>query len=123
MSEEVKEGEIVPIDDEDKESNDTYEVSVNLRKMTWGDNMIHVRFQLLTETIGDTSDDADPKARMAALKELLEGFDDLTAYLNRVAKVKRNGVRIHMNDVPQAFIPDVMASIAAAQKSGRTAKN
>lgn len=123
MSEEVKEGEIVPIDDEDEESNDTYEVSVNLRKMTWGDNMIHVRFQLLTETIGDTSDDADPKARMAALKELLEGFDDLTAYLNRVAKVKRNGVRIHMNDVPQAFIPDVMASIAAAQKSGRTAKN
>lgn len=123
MSEEVKEGEIVPIDDEDEESNDTYEVSVNLRKMTWGDNMIHVRFQLLTETIGDTSDDADPKARMAALKELLEGFDDLTAYLNRVAKVKRNGVRIHMNDVPQAFIPEVMASIAAAQKSGRTAKN
>lgn len=123
MSEEVKEGEIVPIDDEDEESNDTYEVSVNLRKMTWGDNMIHVRFQLLTETIGDTSDDADPKARMAALKELLEGFDDLTAYLNRVAKVKRNGVRIHMNDVPQAFIPDVMASIAAAQKSNRTAKN
>lgn len=123
MSEEVLAGEIVPIDDEDEESNDTYEVSVNLRKMTWGDNMIHVRFQLLTETIGDTSDDADPKARMAALKELLEGFDDLTAYLNRVAKVKRNGVRIHMNDVPQAFIPDVMASIAAAQKSGRTAKN
>lgn len=120
---EVIAGEIVPIDDEDEESNDTYEVSVNLRKMTWGDNMIHVRFQLLTETIGDTSDDADPKARMAALKELLEGFDDLTAYLNRVAKVKRNGVRIHMNDVPQAFIPDVMASIAAAQKSGRTAKN
>jgi len=123
MSEEVKEGEIVPIDDEDEESNDTYEVSVNLRKMTWGDNMIHVRFQLLTETIGDTSDDADPKARMAALKELLEGFDDLTAYFHRVAKVKKNGVRIHIKDVPQAFIPDVMASIAAAQKSNRTAKN
>ena len=123
MSEEVKGGEIVPIDDEDEESNDTYEVSVNLRKMTWGDNMIHVRFQLLTETIGDTSDDADPKARMAALKELLEGFDDLTAYLNRVAKVKRNGVRIDIRDVPQAFIPEVMASIAAAQKSNRTAKN
>lgn len=120
---EVLAGEIVPIDDEDEESNDSYEVSVNLRKMTWGDNMIHVRFQLLTEAIGDTSDDADPKARMAALKELLEGFDDLTAYLNRVAKVKRNGVRIHMRDVPQAFIPEVMASIAAAQKSGRTAKN
>lgn len=123
METEVKEGEIVPIDDEDEESNDSYEVSVNLRKMTWGDNMIHVRFQLLTETIGDTSDDADPKARMAALKELLEGFDDLTAYLNRVAKVKRNGVRIHMRDVPQAFIPEVMAAIAAAQKSNRTAKN
>lgn len=121
MSEEVLAGEIVPIDDE--ESNDSYEVSVNLRKMTWGDNMIHVRFMLLTETIGDTSDDADPKARMAALKELLEGFDELTAYLNRVAKVKRNGERIHMRDVPQAFIPEVMAAIAAAQKSGRTAKN
>jgi len=119
---EVIAGEIVPIDDE-VETEDSYQVDVNLKRMTWGDNMIHVRFQLLTETIGDTSDDADPKARMAALKELLEGFDDLTAYLNRVAKVKRNGVRIHMNDVPQAFIPDVMASIAAAQKSNRTAKN
>lgn len=123
MEAEVLAGEIVPIDDEDEESNDSYEVSVNLRKMTWGDNMIHVRFQLLTETIGDTSDDADPKVRMAALKELLEGFDDLTAYLNRVAKVKRNGVRIHIKDVPQAFIPEVMASIGAAQKSNRTAKN
>jgi hypothetical protein len=123
MEAEVLAGEIVPIDDEYEESNDSYEVSVNLRKMTWGHNMIHVRFQLLTETIGDTSDDADPKVRMAALKELLEGFDDLTAYLNRVAKVKRNGVRIHIKDVPQAFIPEVMASIGAAQKSNRTAKN
>lgn len=122
MSEEVLAGEIVPIDDE-VETEDSYQVDVNLKRMTWGDNMIHVRFMLLTETIGDTSDDADPKARMAALKELLEGFDELTAYLNRVAKVKKNGVRIHIKDVPQAFIPDVMASIAAAQKSNRTAKN
>lgn len=119
---EVLAGEIVPIDD-DVETEDSYQVDVNLRKMTWGDNMIHVRFQLLTETIGDTSDDADPKVRMAALKELLEGFDDLTAYLNRVAKVKKNGVRINMKDVPQAFIPEVMSAIAAAQRSGRTAKN
>lgn len=122
MSEEVLAGEIVPIDDE-VETEDSYQVDVNLKRMTWGDNMIHVRFMLLTETIGDTSDDADPKARMAALKELLEGFDELTAYLNRVAKVKKNGVRIHIKDVPQAFIPEVMASIAAAQKSNRTAKN
>lgn len=122
MSEEVKEGEIVPIDDE-VETEDSYQVDVNLKRMTWGDNMIHVRFMLLTETIGDTSEDADPKARMAALKEVLEGFDELTAYLNRVAKVKKNGVRIDIRAVPQAFIPDVMASIAAAQKSNRTAKN
>lgn len=120
---EVLAGEIMPIDDEAEESNDSYEVSVNLRKMTWGDNMIHVRFQLLTETIGDNSDDTDPKVRMAALKELLEGFDDLTAYLNRVAKVKRNGVRIHIKDVPMDFIQEVMAAIAAAQKGNRTAKN
>jgi len=121
METEVKEGEIVPVDD--VETEDSYQVDVNLRKMTWGDNMIHVRFMLLTETIGDTSDKADPKARVAALKELLEGFDELTAYLTRVAKVKRNGERIHIKDVPQAFIPEVMAAIAAAQKSGRTAKN
>lgn len=122
MSEEVLAGEIVPIDDE-VETEDSYQVDVNLKRMTWGDNMIHVRFMLLTETIGDTSDDADPKARMAALKEVLEGFDELTAYLNRVAKVKKNGVRIDIREVPQAFIPEVMASIAAAQKSNRTAKN
>lgn len=115
-------GEIVPVDEE-VETEDSYQVDVNLKRMTWGDNMIHVRFQLLTETIGDTSDDADPKVRMAALKELLEGFDELTAYLNRVAKVKRNGVRIDMREVPQAFVPEVMAAIGAAQKSGRTAKN
>lgn len=119
---EVLAGEIVPIDDE-IETEDSYQVDVNLKRMTWGDNMIHVRFMLLTETIGDTSDDADPKVRTAALKELLEGFDELTAYLNRVAKVKKNGVRIHIKDVPQAFISEVMAAIAAAQKSGRTAKN
>jgi len=119
---EVIAGEIVPIDDE-VETEDSYQVDVNLKRMTWGDNMIHVRFQLLTETIGDTSDDADPKARMAALKELLEGFDDLTAYLNRVAKVKRNGVRIHMKEVPMDFVQEVMAAIAAAQKGNRTAKN
>lgn len=119
---EVLAGEIIPIDD-DEESSDSYDVAVNLRKMTWGDNMIHVRFQLLTETIGDTSDDADPKARMAALKELLAGFDELSAYLNRVARVKRNGQRINIKDVPMDFIQEVMAAIAAAQKAGRTAKN
>ncbi len=118
---EVLAGEIVPIDDD--ESNDTYEVAVNLKKMTWGDNMIHVRFQLLTETIGDTSDDADPKVRMAALKELLNGFEELSAYLNRVARVRRNGERIHISQVPMDFIQEVMAAIAAAQKAGRAAKN
>ena len=123
MEAEVKEGEIVPIDDDVEESNDSYQVDVNLRKMTWGDNMIHVRLMLITEAIGGTSADADPKARMAALKELLEGFDDLTAYLNRVAKVRRNGMRIHIKDVPMDFIQDVMAAIGAAQKSNRTAKN
>lgn len=122
MEAQVLAGEIVPIDD-DEDSNDSYQVDVNLRKMTWGDNMIHVRFQLLTETIGDTSDDADPKARIAAMKELLSGFDELSAYLNRVAKVKRNGQRIYIKDVPMDFIQEVMAAIAAAQKAGRTAKN
>lgn len=119
---EVIAGEIVPIDD-DVETEDSYQVDVNLRKMTWGDNMIHVRFQLLTETIGDTSEDADPKARVAALKELLEGFDDLTAYLNRVATVKRNGKRIAFTEVPMDFVQEVMGAIAAAQKGNRTAKN
>ena len=119
---EVIAGEIVPVD-ESEEGNDNYQVDVNLRKMTWGDNMIHVRFQLLTETIGDTSDDADPKVRLAALKELLEGFDELTAYLNRVAKVKRNGQRIDMKEVPMDFVQEVMAAIGAAQKGNRTAKN
>lgn len=104
------------------EDNDAYEVAVNLRKMTWGDNMIHVRFQLLIETIGDDGDETDPKARMAALKELIAGFDELTAYLNRVAKVTRNGARIPFTEVPMDFVKDVMEQIQAAQRGSRAEK-
>ena len=117
-------GEIVePVEPTEPEDDDRYTVSVNLRKMTWGDNMVHVRFQLLTETIGNESADADPKAKVAALKELIAGFDELTAYLNRVATVTRNGAKIHFTQVPMDFVTEVMDAISKAQKRQGASKN
>jgi hypothetical protein len=116
----VLNGEIV----EPETLEDKYTVAVDLRKMTWGDNMVHVRFQLLVETIGDDTEDADPKAKMAALRELLAGFDELTEYLNRVATVTRNGVKINsFNKVPMDMVKEVMDAISKAQRRQGKPKN
>ena len=118
-------GEVV----EEEQDNDVYQVTTRLNKMTWGDQMIHARFQLLIETIGDLDSDSDEAdedarkiARIAALKELVAGFDELTRFLDRVAKVTRNGIPIPMKDVPQDFITDVMTAISK-QRGRRASKN
>ncbi len=121
MLEPVLNGEIVA--PETLEPEDKYTVSVDLRKMTWGDNMVHVRFQLLVETIGDDAEDADPKAKIAALKELMAGFDELTEYLNRVATVTCNGVKLPFSKVPMDMVTEVMDAISKAQKRQGKPKN
>lgn len=112
-------GEIITPD----EPQDNFTIAVDLRKMTWGDNMVHVRFQLLVETIGDDAEDADPKAKVAALRELMAGFDELTAYLNRVATVTRNGVKIPFTQVPMDMVTEVMDAISKAQRRQGEPKN
>ncbi len=115
-------GEIV--EPETLEPEDKFTIAVDLRKMTWGDNMVHVRFQLLVETIGDDAEDADPKAKIAALRELLAGFDELTEYLNRVATVTRNGSKItSFNKVPMDMVKEVMDAISKAQRRQGKPKN
>ena len=115
----VLNGEIV----EPETLEDKYTVAVDLRKMTWGDNMVHVRFQLLVETIGDDAEDADPKAKMAALRELMAGFDELTEYLNRVATVTCNGVKLPFSKVPMDMVKEVMDAISKAQRRQGKPKN
>ena len=115
----VLNGEIV----EPETLEDKYTVAVDLRKMTWGDNMVHVRFQLLVETIGDDTEDADPKAKMAALRELMAGFDELTEYLNRVATVTCNGVKLPFSKVPMDMVTEVMDAISKAQRRQGKPKN
>ena len=117
----VLNGEIV--DSNTLEPEDKYTVAVDLRKMTWGDNMVHVRFQLLVETIGDDAEDADPKAKMAALRELMAGFDELTEYLNRVATVTCNGVKLPFSKVPMDMVTEVMDAISKAQRRQGKPKN
>ena len=112
-------GEIV----ETQEPEDNFTVAVDLRKMTWGDNMVHVRFQLLVETIGDDTEDADPKAKIAALRELMAGFDELTEYLNRVATVTCNGVKLPFSKVPMDMVTEVMDAISKAQRRQGKPKN
>jgi hypothetical protein len=124
-------GEVAPDDEDD---NDVYAVTVKMNRMTWGDQMIHARFQLLIETIGDIDGDGGSEAdeaavarkkneRMSALRELIAGFDELTAFLDRVARVTRNGVRVPMRDVPMEFIEEVMDAIAKARQRKASAKN
>lgn len=113
-------GEIETDDDDD----DVYTVNVKMNKMTWGDQMIHARFQLLIETIGDVDDENTNKTqRVAALQELIAGFDELTAFLDRVSRVTCNGERVAIRDVPMNFIDEVMAAISKARQRKTSAKN
>lgn len=110
--------------EDDEEDNDHYEVRVRLRNMTWGDNMVHARFQLLIETIGDIDgEDSTDADRVAALRELVTGFEELTAFLERVARVTRNGERIPIKLVPMDFIKEVMDAISRARQRKASTKN
>lgn len=132
MTEIAMAGEIVEDDDFFEDNDDSYVVKTDISRMTWGDQMVHARFQLLLETIGDVDQDEDAgdesqkrertEARKAALRELLAGFDELTEFLDRVSRVRKNGVRIPMKKVPMPFITDVMNAIAA-QRGRRASKN
>lgn len=123
-----------------------YRVEVDIENMTWGDNMIHVRFQLMIELAESMDDDprivADPmdtpaeaerKAakrrakqaeRIQALRDLVDGFGELTAFLDRVATVYRDGVRCPtVRDVPQRFVKEIMAAIGRAKADEAATKN
>ena len=144
MNEIAMAGEIVEDDDFFEEDNASFVVKTDISRMTWGDQMVHARFQLLLETIGDVDQNEEQEAanaateeeekairaanreraeaRRAALRELLAGFDELTEFLDRVARVRKNGVRIPMAKVPMPFITDVMNAIAS-QRGRRASKN
>lgn len=124
-----------------------YRVEVDINEMTWGDNMIHVRFQLLIELADnaeaddpklaanplDTPEEAEHKAlvrrarrsgRIETYKELMAGFGELTAFLDRVAVVYRDGVRCPtVRDVPQRFVREIMAAIGKAKAAEGETKN
>lgn len=116
------------------EPQEDYKFFVNLKRMTWGDNMIQIRFQLLMETVGDldsvdlsTLDETERKtvkaARVSAMREVLEGFDEMTAYLDRVARITLNGKFVSAKNVPMDFIQDVMKAIGEANSRRNNPKN
>ena len=116
------------------EPQEDYRFFVNLKRMTWGDNMIQIRFQLLMETVSDLEntdmdklDETERKtvraAKVAAMREVLDGFDEMTAYLNRVARITLNGKWVSAKDVPMDFIQDVMKAIGEASSRRNNPKN
>ncbi len=144
MTEIALAGEVMDDDDFFDDNDDSYVVKTDISRMTWGDQMVHARFQLLLETIGDVDQNEDQEAedattedeekairaanrerkaaRRAALTELIAGFDELTEFLDRVSRVRKNGVRVPMKKVPMPFITDVMNAIAS-QRGRRASKN
>jgi len=116
------------------ESQEDYRFFVNLKRMTWGDNMIQIRFQLLMETVSDLDstdmdklDEVERKtvraAKVAAMREVLDGFDEMTAYLDRVARITLNGKFVSAKNVPMDFIQDVMKAIGEASSRRNNPKN
>ncbi len=125
----------------------SYRVEVDTDNMTWGDNMIHVRFQLLIELADgveaddpklkadptDTPEEAERKAkirrtkrgeRIQAFRDLQDGFGELTAFLDRVAVVWKDGVRCPtVRDVPNRFVKDIMTAIGKAKAAEAETKN
>jgi hypothetical protein len=120
-------GEVVvsdEIDDWGDEETNHYQVKVKIKRMTWNDNMVHARFQLLIESIGDIDGESTTKPeRIAALRELIEGFGELTGFLNRVARVTCNGNRVDVGAVPMEFIEEIMDAISAARGRKASSKN
>lgn len=116
------------------EPQEDYRFFVNLKRMTWGDNMIQIRFQLLMETVSDLEntdmdklDETERKtvraAKVAAMREVLDGFDEMTAYLDRVARITLNGKFVSAKNVPMDFIQDVMKAIGEANSRRNNPKN
>lgn len=116
------------------EPQEDYRFFVNLKRMTWGDNMIQIRFQLLMETVSDLEntdmdklDEVERKtiraAKVAAMREVLDGFDEMTAYLDRVARITLNGKFVSAKIVPMDFIQDVMRAIGEASGRRNNPKN
>lgn len=116
------------------EPQEDYRFFVNLKRMTWGDNMIQIRFQLLMETVSDLEntdmdklDETERKtvraAKVAAMREVLDGFDEMTAYLDRVARITLNGKFVSAKNVPMDFIQDVMKAIGEASSRRNNPKN
>lgn len=116
------------------EPQEDYRFFVNLKRMTWGDNMIQIRFQLLMETVSDLEntdmdklDEIERKtvraAKVAAMREVLDGFDEMTAYLDRVARITLNGKFVSAKNVPMDFIQDVMKAIGEANSRRNNPKN
>jgi hypothetical protein len=129
MTEIALTGEIVDLDiaeiEEDEEDSAQYQVIARTQRMSFGDQMIFTKYQILTDTIAEIDDENNDwdererrRARMAANKDLLQGFDELTSFLDRVAKVMRNGKRVSAKTMPADFITDVMKAIAAQRGRG-----
>lgn len=117
-------------DDDDDESDKVYRIIVRRKKLLWGDSMIHARFSLMVDAMSEVpqvGDDATPEAKaaaraqqMAAMRELIESFDEFNAYLDRVVKVMCDGVRVPAAKIPQDFIPQVMDAISEARNKATT---
>lgn len=101
---------------------DHYQVSADISKMTWNDQIIFARFQLLMETSQDT-ENTDRAVRIAALRDLIAGHEELTAFLNRVAIIKRNGQRIAFGQAPMDHAMEAIRVIGAARNARNAAKN
>lgn len=100
-----------------------YRVEVDMEQMTWGDNMIQVKFQLLTETVDDLEGSTKAQ-RIEAYRQLIEGFGELTSFLDRIATVYRDGVIVpSVVAIPMHAIKDIMASIRKAQTAQGNSKN
>lgn len=124
-----------------------YQVEVDIDNMTWGDSMVHVRFQLLLDLVDDVGgDDADTKPdpldtpevaerkakarqsrraeRIQALKDLTAGFDELTAFLDRIATVHKDGALCStIKDIPLPFVREIMEAIGKAKAAQGNSKN
>lgn len=100
-----------------------YRVEIDMEQMTWGDNMIQVKFQLLMETADDLEGSTKAQ-RIDAYRQLIDGFGELTAFLDRIAIVYRDGVQVSsVAIVPMHFIKEIMASIRKAQADQGNSKN
>jgi len=100
-----------------------YRFEVDMQQMTWGDNMIQVKFQLLIETAGDTEGTTTAQ-RKEAYRQLMGGFQELTDFLDRVVTVYRDGAIVSsITTVPMHAVREIMDAIRKAQADQGNSKN